>query len=164
MPADPINPSEEFSALDGLEIVFVPVIAATTGIPTRAEIDAGTDLTSEINTWEGFEVDPQTIDLPKLRRFDGTLPGKIQITPGVLLMYADRGAEDVRTVLPDGTTGAIVFFDSGDVATEKMDIWPIQVNRMSKVRSTEAATQIRVAFTHPDLPIEDVTIPAHAGP
>lgn len=162
MTATPLNEGEQFSALDGLEVVFVPVIAAGTGIPTRAEINAGTDLTTEIAAWEGFEVEPEEIETPSLARFTGTIPGRVKIVSGTLDLYQDRGGDDVRDVLPDGTTGAIVFMDNGDDPTKTMDIWPIRVNRLSKVRSMENANLIRIKFSHPRLPKEDATIPAAA--
>lgn len=160
MPATPLNVGEKFSALDGLEVVFVPVIAAFPAAPTRTEINAGTDLTTEISSWEGFEIDPQTIETPSLARFVGNIPGRINITAGTLNLYADRGADDVRDVLPDGTTGYILWMDSGDTPTDAMDVWPVRVNRLSKVRSMEAATMLRVAFTHNTLPVENLVIPA----
>jgi hypothetical protein len=160
MPATALNVGEKFSALDGLHLLFLPVVAAFPAAPSRAEINAGTDLTTEISSWEGFELDPQTIETPSLARFTGSIPGRINLTSGVLNMYADRGNDDVRDVLPDGTTGYIVFMDSGDVPTKKMDVWPVRVNRLSKVRSMEAATMLKVAFTHNELPREELTIPA----
>lgn len=159
MPATALNVGEKFSALDGLHLVFVPVVAAFPAAPTRLEINAGTDLTTEVSSWEGFEMDPQTIETPSLARFTGSIPGRINITSGVLNMYADRGGDDVRDVLPDGTTGFVVFMDQGDVATKSMDVWPVRVNRLSKVRSMEAATMLKVAFTHNVLPVENLVIP-----
>lgn len=162
MAATPINIGERFSALDGMALVFVPVIAASDGIPTRAEINAGTDLTTEVESWEGWTTEAATIETPSLARFVGNIPGRITITPGVLQMYADRGQDDVRDILPVGTTGYMVFMDAGDTPGQKMDIWPIRVNMLAKVRSMEAATLLRVAFTHNQLPVEDATIPAAA--
>lgn len=162
MPATPLNITDKFSALDGLAIVWIPVIAAnqTTMIPTRTEINAGTDLSSEIAGWDGFEVEPGEIETPGLQRFTGTIPGRITITPGVLRIYADRGADDARDVLADGTSGYLAWMDSGDVAASLMDVWPVQVNRLSKVRSMEEATLLSVRFSHPRLPVEDIAIPA----
>ena len=138
------------------------MIASDTLVPTRAEIDAGTDLTTEIASWEGFAIEPQTIETPSLARFVGNIPGRINITAGTLNLYADRGADDVRDVLPDGTTGFILWMDSGDTPGDTMDVWPVRVNRLSKVRSMENATMLRAAFTHNQLPVENVTIPAAA--
>ncbi len=162
MPATPLNLTEKFSALDGLALVFVPVIAAANGIPTRAEINGGTDLTTEVEGWEGFEVEAGEIETPSVARFTGTIPGRISIEPGVLRIYADRGADDVANVLPDGTTGALVFMNNGDVPADLMDVWPVRVNRLSTMRSMEAATMYAVRFTHNQLPTERIAIPAAA--
>lgn len=160
MPATPINIGERFSALDGLRLVFAPVVAASTLIPTRAEINAGTDLTTEVESWEGWTTEAATIETPSLARFVGNIPGRITIQPGMLQMYVDRGEDDIRDVLPVGTTGFLLFMDVGDVPTKKMDVWPVRVNMLATVRSMEAATLFRVAFTHNQLPAEQVTIPA----
>lgn len=166
MPAEPLAIAEKFSALDGLELVWIPTIADVAGlVATRPEIDGGVDLTDEVIGWDGFNVDPQEISTPGLNRFQGSIPGLIQITSGVLRLYADRqGGEDAGTVLADGTTGYLAWMDNGDVATEKMDVWPVQVNRCQKVRATDAATMWEVRFSHPRLPVEGITIPAYATP
>lgn len=160
MPATPLAPAERFSALSGLEIVYVPVVAATTGIPTRAEINAGTDLTTEVQGWEGFTTTGETIETPDLTSFVGKIAGRVTSEDSSLTMYLDRGADDVRDVLPRGTLGALVFMDSGDVPSELMDIYPIQVNTFAKIRSMEDATVARVDISMTRVPIEDQVIPA----
>lgn len=169
MPATPLNAAARFSALSGLEIVYVPVVAASTGIPTRAEIDAGTDLTSEVMEWSGFTVTSQTIDTPDLTRFVGKIPGRIESEDSQLMIYADRGGDDVRDVLPRDTVGFLVWLDDGDTAAgatppaKLMDIFPVQVNSLAKVRSMEAATMLRIDMSMTRIPVEDVPVPAQAA-
>lgn len=160
MSATPINEGEKFSALDGMALLFLPVVAAPTDIPTRAEINAGTDLTTEVESWEGFEVEAGEFEVKSLARFSGSIPGRITITAGQLMMHRDRGGDDVADVMPDGTTGAIVFMPTGDVPTELMSVWPIRVNRLSEIFNMEGPNMLRVRFTHPRLPKERVAIPA----
>lgn len=160
MPATPLATAERFSALGGLEIIFIPVIVATNGIPTRAEINAGTDLTTEIKEWEGFTTTSATIETPDLTRFVGKIPGRIESEDSSLTMYLDRGADDARDVLPRDTLGYLAFMDSGDTPADKMDIFPIQVNTFAKVRSMDDATVGRVDVSMTRIPLEDVTIPA----
>jgi hypothetical protein len=160
MPATPINEGEKFSALDGMALLFLPVVAASTDLPTRAEIDAGTDLTTEVESWEGFDVEAGEFEVKSLSRFSGSIPGRVSITPGTLMMHADRGGDDVADVLPDGTTGAIVFMPSGDVPGGRMSVWPIRVNRLTELFNMEGPNSLRVKFTHPRLPKERVAIPA----
>ncbi len=98
--------------------------------------------------------------MQSLARFTGTIPGRISITPGVLRLHQDRGGDDVRDVLPPGTTGFIAMMDVGDVPTKTMDVWPVRVNTLSKVRAADAPNMLEVAFTHDRLPAIDVVIPA----
>lgn len=159
MPATPLGVAERFSALSGLEIVFVPVITSATGAATRAEINAGTDLTSEIMEWEGFTTTTETIETPDLTRFVGKIPGRISAEDSSITMYADRGGEDVRSVLPRDTIGYLLWMDSGDTPASKMDVYPIQVNSLSKVRSMDNATVLTVSVSMTRIPFEDVVIP-----
>lgn len=161
MPATALNPAEQFSALDGLTVLFLPVVAATTLIPTRAEINAGTDLSTELaDPPEGFTLTSEKIDTPKLaKRFTGSIPGRITAEDSSMMLYTDRGGDDVRDVLPRDTKGFIVLMDSGDVPGDLMDVWPVQVNALTKVRAGDAATMHRVTFNITELPAEDVVIP-----
>jgi hypothetical protein len=160
MPATPLNTAERFSALSGLEVVFVPTIASTSGAATRAEINAGTDLTSEIMEWEGFTTTTETIDTPDLTRFVGKIPGRITAEDSSITMYADRGGDDVRDVLPRDTIGYLLWMDSGDTPSAKMDVYPVQVNSLSKVRSMDNATVLNVSVSMTRIPWEDIVIPA----
>lgn len=159
MPASPLNASERFSALGGLEIVFVPTLADPAS-PTRTEINAGTDITSEVMEWEGFTTSTESIETPDLTRFVGTIPGRITAEESSVTLYADRSGEDVRAVLPRDTTGYLLWMDNGDTPASLMDVYPIQVNSLAKVRSMEAATVLRVSVAITREPSEDVVIPA----
>ena len=162
MPATPLNPAERFSALQCLEVVFVPAIADPENV-TRAEIDAGTDLTSEIMEWSGFTTATETIETPDLTRFVGKIGGRITAEDSSITLYADRGGDDVRDILPRDTIGFLLWMDSGDTPGAYMDVYPIQVNSLTKVRSMDAATVLRVDMSMTRVPVEDVTIPPHAS-
>ena len=85
------------------------------------------------------------------------------MTSGVLHMYMDQGGTgtgtDVRAILPDGTTGFIIFMPVGDVATKLCNVWSIRVNRCGRTYSMDKANMFDVKFTHRRLPWEDVVIP-----
>lgn len=160
MPATPLTSSERVSALGGLEIVFIPTIAAATHIPTRAEINAGTDLTGEVAEWEGFTTTSTTIDTPDLTSFVGKLPGRTEAEDSSISLYADRAGDDARSILERGTTGYIAFMDDGDTPASLMDVYPVQVNTLAKVRSMDDATLLRVDMSMVAVPAENITIPA----
>jgi hypothetical protein len=160
MPATPLVASERLSALGGLEIVYIPTIAAANRVPTRAEINAGTDLTGEVAEWEGFTTTSETIDTPDLTSWVGKLPGRTVAEDSSLSMYADRAGDDVRTILDRGTTGFLAWMDDGDTPGSLMDIYPIQVNTLAKVRAMDNATLLRVDVSMVEEPAENITIPA----
>lgn len=165
MVATPINPSVRYSALGDLTVLFVPVIAASTLIPTRAEIDAGTDLSAELmEPPTGFRYVAGDIEMPGLQRVTGTLAGRITFEESSMMLYADRGGDDVSDVMPADTTGYILLMDTGDTPTELMDVWQVKVKTCSRQRSTDTATMWMVQFAFPSgrLPAEKVVIPAAA--
>lgn len=163
MTAIALNQAERFSALDGLEIVYIPVIASLTLVPTRAEIDAGTDVSTEVAEWAGFSLASGKIPTPGLKRFTGSISGELTAEDSSLSIYADRTGDDVRDVLPRDTVGFIALMPSGDTPTERMSVWPVQVNALTEVYSREAATLLRADLNITREPNENVTIPAAAG-
>jgi len=165
MPALPIPKSTRFYTVGRTQCYFLPTIAASTLIPTRTELDAGTDLTREIAEMDGWSTESEKIDTPDMvSRFVSSIPGAITAEDSSISFYADEGSEDAREVFPRDTAGYIIWMDSGDVAGSTMDIYPVQVASAPKVRSMDEATLIRVDFNITQEPVENVVIPAHAGP
>jgi len=157
-----LTTSDRYFAVGVTEVVYIPTIAATTLIPTRAEITAGTVLTNEIADISGWTKQAGSIPVADLgTRFTGNLPGRITVDSSSLTFYADKEGTDVRATLPQDTEGYIAFMDGGDVAASKMDVYPIRVSSLGKVRSTsDQAAQITVAFAITSEPATDVAIPA----
>lgn len=162
MSATPLSQATRYSALSGLEIVYVPTIADAAA-PTRAEIDAGTDLTGEVMEWEGFTTTSETIETPDLTSFVAKIPGRVTAEDSSLTLYADADEEDVREILPRGTRGYFLFMDAGDTPGKSMDVFPIEVTSLTKVRSMEDATVLRVDVSMTSIPLSDVTIPAETS-
>lgn len=142
--------------------VFVPTIAASTKIPTRAELTAGTTLTKEIADISGWGVKSNMIDTPDAgSRFVSQIGGRTNVDSSSITFYADITGSDVRQTLPRNQTGYIVWMDGGDVATQKMDIFPVKVTSVGKVRSSgDQAMQLTIEFAVTSPPAEDAPIPA----
>src|SRR3954466_15792478 len=97
--------------------VWVPTLAAYQS-PTRAEINAGTDLSDEVSAASGWEVTGNTEDAPALGSvFIGKVSSTTTAGDSSLTMYADSTSTDVRTLLTRGASGFIVWMWEGDVAT-----------------------------------------------
>jgi len=142
--------------------VYVPTIANYLVAITRAEINAGTDLSAEIADINGWTVTSNQIDTPDVNsRFRSKIPGPIEAEDSSLTIYADPSGTDVRQLLPRDASGYIVRMDGGDVAGRKCSIFPVKVASQNKLMGTdEEAGRIEIAFTVTRVPAEDLTIPA----
>lgn len=142
------------------------VVFATTvsniNAPSRAEINAGTDLSNEIRAAEGWEVTSENVDAPDLgRTFTGKVIGRTSAGEPSLTMYASVNGADVRTLLPRGTAGYILLMWGGDVAGNKMDVYPIRVSANPKPLEVEGdPAQIQVMFAVTSQPAENISVPA----
>jgi hypothetical protein len=138
---------------------YVPTIATYTA-PTRAEINAGTDLSDEVAEVSGFTVSSASVDVPDLSsRFTGKIPGRISADDSSLTIYASSTSNDVRTVLPRDTAGFIICLWEGDVVGQKMDVFPIKVAACVPQTGTDDPGRIEVQFTITKVPAQNVVIP-----
>jgi len=160
----PITASSRYFNQAVTKVYFVPSIEDTTA-PTRAELDAGTDLSDEIADISGWQVTSSQIQTPDLgSRFTSSIPGRTTAEDSSIVFYADVAGEDVRALLPRDTTGYIVIMDGGDVPGQPMDIFPVRVASTGKMRTVgDEAARIQVQFSITSEPVEDVTIPGEDG-
>jgi len=131
--------------------------------PTRAELDAGTDLTGELAASEGWNTTGEQIQTPDgASRFTATIPGAITAEDSSLTLYADPTGEDVRELMPRDAEGFIVRMLGGDAPGRKMDVFPVRVTTVSKLANVgeSEAARIQIQFAITREPAEDVEIPA----
>jgi hypothetical protein len=160
MPAGNITASTRYVRYGLTRVVFAPAVANVLS-PTRAEINAGTDLSNEVESVNGFQVQSNFVETPDLgTQFTGKLAGRTSADDSSITCYASSNSIDVRTLLPRGTTGFILWFDEGDVAGRKADCYPITVGSIPKDRDVEAAARIIVNVAITRTPTENFTIPA----
>jgi hypothetical protein len=160
MPAGNITASTRYFQPNITVVYYCPAIAIKTA-PTRAELNAGTNLTNEISGNDGWAPETDFIDAPDLaNRFVAQVAGRIKAPGSSLTFYASSNSVDVRGLLPRDTTGFIVWLDEGDIAGRKMDVFPITVASAPKQRDIEAVKQIQIQFSISSAPAENVTVPA----
>jgi hypothetical protein len=142
--------------------LYCPTVA-NPGAITRPEINAGTDLTREINSTEGWATSGEDIETPDGdSEFVGKIPGKTTADDSAIVFYLDPSGVDVRAMFPRGTGGFIVRMLGGDIAGRKYDAYPIRVKSATKLANVgdDDATRLRVQFTITREPAEDGVIPA----
>lgn len=161
MTATPISQTVRYINPGVTKIVYAPTVVDISA-PTRAEIDAGTDLSREVAELTGWQVNSNQVPTPDLAStFTSNTPGRTTAEDSSLTFYADKTGDDVRALLPRGTDGFIIIMDGGDVPASPMDVYPIRVASNGKMRSVgEEAARIQVQCSITSEPAEDVAVPA----
>lgn len=156
----PINASVRYYRRGVTKVLWVPTIANKNS-PTRAELNAGTALEAETGAMSGWQTTSGTVPTPALgSRFTPVVGGEITASDSSLTFWASKDADDVRTLLVREARGFIVWMDEGDVPTQTMDVYPVQITSQAKVRELDQAAQIMAQFAITSEPAENVTIPA----
>lgn len=128
--------------------------------PTRTELNAGTDLTGEIADFSGFTVTSEEIETPDMNSlFTSRIGGRTSAEDSSLTMYGDQTGQDVTDLLSRGDNGFVVWLDGGDVAANKMDVYPVRVRAISRQRSLSDASRVLVEFSVTSEPAEGVAVP-----
>lgn len=161
MPPTPLTATLRYIPPGVRRIYWLTTIASYTTAITRAEINAGIDLTNEIASMSGFAVTSASTDTPDLStRFTAKIPGRITADDSSISFYASSTSADVRTVLPRDTVGFVVILPEGDVPTQRMDCFPAKVSSTAVDTAEEDPAQINVQFTITKIPALNLVIPA----
>lgn len=144
-------------------IMFLPTVASTSLLPTRAEITGGTDLTDSISAIDGWSLENQPIETPDMgSTFVSKIDGDDSAADSSLTFYEDSVLDDIETDLAKGTSGFIAIFSKGDIAAAKgLDVYPVKVASNSKAYTADnEAAKITVQFVITDRPAFNQTVPA----
>jgi hypothetical protein len=159
MTAPPISASSRYIPEGITHYYYVAAIASYTA-PTRAELNAGTDLTPEVAAAGDWAINSAAVPAPDLSTlFDAQIAGKISMGTTTLDMYADSTSSDVRTLLPRGTVGYIVKFPEGDITGRKCDVFPVKVIAQPKPTNMGNPSVIQLQFVVTKVPAENASVP-----
>ncbi|RBQ21622.1 hypothetical protein DP939_02615 [Spongiactinospora rosea] len=162
MPATPIATVNRYWPTGTSKWLFCPSVANIQAI-TRAEINAGTDLTREVAATEGWSTTGELIETPDGdSRFVARIPGKITADDSSITFYLDPSGVDARALFPRDTSGFIIRMPGGDIAGRLCDVFPARVTTATKLVNVgeEEAGRLQVAFAIVREPAEDIVIPA----
>lgn len=160
MAVTPLTSTKRFIRPGITKVYYLPTAANYKAL-TKTELDAGTDLTTEIADVAGWDVTSNLADVPDWgSRYTSKVSGLISSSDSSITFYADETGADVRTVLPRDTTGYIVWMDGGEVVGQPMDVFPVTVSSVSKERTQADPARIVVNFAITAEPSEDQAIPA----
>lgn len=161
MPAPAITASTRYTSR-GTTKVYWLVTIATPGSPSRAELNAGTDLTPQVADAKGWSVKTKMIDAPDMSvRYTATVPGPIAADDSSLTMYMSKNGVDARALMPQDAVGYIVWLDGGDIAANKADVFSVTVASHSKQRSANGSNvdTIVLSYAITSVPSLNVAVP-----
>jgi hypothetical protein len=128
--------------------LWVPTISSQAA-PTKAEFEAGKDLTPEVSSVSGFSTTTASIEKPVAgTTFTGSLPGrKTAEDSSITFIISTAGPSvDVRSVITEGSLGFIVICNEGIVTSMLCDIWPVRVGSVSTPQDIEAIAMVTAQF------------------
>jgi hypothetical protein len=163
MAATNISAATRFTSRGSTVIYWLTTIASPTTAVTRAELDAGKNLSPQIMDGSGFTVSSNQIDAPDMAtRFTSKIAGSIEAEDSTLTMYASKTGVDARQLMAQDTPGYIVILYGGDVAGQKMDVWPVTVASVAKQISFGGDAPDTLVFTYSPtaVPTSTLAIPA----
>lgn len=171
IPPPAIVSSSRYLDIGVTRAYFLPTVASALLVPTRAEMNAGTSLTGELADWSGWVLSSEMLDVQNMgNRFKSTIPGSLSSPSCTMTFYSSKNGLDVRSVLPQGTTGFIEILDGGDILSNRAEVWPVTVATLSMIRgviggsstgsTTDAAAQVLVSFAVTAAPAQYVSVPA----
>lgn len=162
MVATPISATVRYIPEGVTHFYWVTSIASISA-PTRAELDAGKDLTPEIAAMGNWGVTSAPANAPDLKsKFIPTVNGLISIDGPTLSVYLSETGDvsDIRSVLPRDTKGFVVKFPEGDIAGNTMDVFPATVASLSKPTALGGTVAVgELTFTVTAEPAENVVVP-----
>lgn len=159
MAATPLTPTIRYFP-PGLRKIYWVVTIGNYLAPTRAELNAGTDLSAEIDTMTGWSVTSATVDTADMgSRFISQVPGRLTSATNDFTCYNSQNSDDARTLLLRDLNGFVVLLWEGDITGQKMDIFPVRVMAQAVDSTVEDPGKTTFSFAATRLPATGVTIP-----
>jgi hypothetical protein len=148
------------------KVFYLPAVADPAVGPTRAEVEAGLDVTDWLSEISGFAVNSGTIPTPDMgNRFTSTIPGETTVDDSTLTFWDDELTEDIEDAFPIDDIGFVYFMRKGDKPTTPTgDLFPTRVaSRTANWTTDMAGATVAVTFSITAPPSLDTAIPAASG-
>ena len=160
MPAPPLTPTVRYFPPGTRKLYWVVTIANYL-VPTRAELNAGTDISAEIETMTGWSLAGSTVDVPDMgSRFTSQVPGRLTSAQNDVTCYLSQNSIDARSLLPRDANGFMCCFWEGDVPGQKFDVFPARVVTQAVDTTVDDPGKVTISFAVTRLPAINLTIPA----
>lgn len=162
MAAPAITASTRYFLPGTTKVYLLDTVADMAVGPTRAELDAGLDISEEIAGITGFQITGQSVPTPDLgKEFTPQVNGRLTASDSRLTCWADVTGADIRAEVAVRDEKYVVILDGGDVPASTMDCYKTSVMSVGKIREIEGAGRLDVGFSIRDY-VENVAVPAAA--
>ena len=159
MPPSPLTPTLRYFP-PGTRKTYWVVTISNYNAPTRGELNAGVDLSAEIQAVSGWSLAGATVDTPDMgQRFTTQVPGRQTAATNDLTVYTSSTGNDARAVLVNNTNGYIVQLWEGDVTGQWMDVFPVRIMSQAMDSAIENAGAVVISFAVTRVPAIRVAIP-----
>ena len=159
MPPAPLFPTRRYFP-PGIRKVYWMLTTANYLAPTRAELNAGTDLSGEVKTMTGWSLVSAQVDVPDMgSRFTSQVPGRLTSSSNEIDFFLDQGGDDIRRLLSQGLNGFVVTLWEGDVSGQWMDVFPVRVASLAPDATIEDPGAVTAAFAATKIPALQIVIP-----
>src|SRR6266568_1393641 len=156
MPAPPLAPSNRYFPPGTRKFYWVVAISNYLA-PTRAELNAGTDLSAEIAAMTGWSLTTNMSDAPDMgSKFTNQVGGRLTSAQNDITCYLSQNSIDARSLLPRGATGFGVVFWEGDITGQKMSVFPAVVTSQAPDTATENVGTAVFTFAASKVPAENL--------
>lgn len=155
------KPTSYFGPARTKFVLFATAITdQVTGVPTRAELNGGSELSPAVANFEGgeFSANSQDVQLWSTLNVD-KVPNFNSLSDITLTFNADQAGADPRTLFTQGAVVNLARLDTGDTPTRKMDVFFATVASKSKQITTSGNAKYVVGLICSSTFV-DVTIPA----
>jgi hypothetical protein len=160
MAPPPLNPTSRYYP-PGTRKCYWLATTANYLAPTRTEMNAGVDLSHEMEAVTGFALSSAMVNVPDMgSRFVQQIPGALESSKNNITFYEDLHSNDVRQIFAIGVTGYIIMLWDGDVAGQLMDVFPVQVASVAPDAAVTKAAMLTVDYAPSAVPAIGVIIPA----
>lgn len=160
MVATPIATSTRYFLPGTTKVYLLDTVNALASGPTRAEIDAGLDISEEIAALNGWTISGEVIQAPDLgKRFNSQVNGRLSAAASSFTLYSDVTGVDIRAEVSIDDEKFVVILDGGDVPASFMDVYQASCLSVGKLREIEGLGRIDVMWSIRDY-AENIAVPA----
>ncbi len=159
MVATPLTPTSRYFP-PGTRRVYWLIACSNYLAPTRAELNAGTDLSAEVSGLNGWSVTSATVDTPDMgSRFTTQVPGRLTSATNEITCYTSLNSNDARSLLTRDSNGFVILLWEGVISGLKMDVFPVRVMSQAMDSGIENPGTCTFGFAATRLPAVNLIIP-----